>query len=108
MSKDTNYPLIIVFYIDREMMSNSQAIEPFANSVNDILASKNANAIAFFVPTDGEDRVECINPLQVEKADMVKINKMVEDIKTQFSIGTDIDLPNNEIITGDESENDKN
>jgi hypothetical protein len=108
MSDNTNYPLIIVFYIDREMMSNAQAIQPFANSVNDILASKNANAIAFFVPTDGEDRVECINPLQVEKADMVKINKMVEDIKTQFSIGTDIDLPNNEIITGDESENNKN
>ncbi len=104
MSDNTNYPLIIVFYIDREMMSNPQAIQPFADSVNNILALKNANAIAFFVPTDGEDRVECVNPLQVEKADMVKINKMVEDIKNQFSIGIDIDAPNNEIITGDSSE----
>jgi hypothetical protein len=101
---ETNYPMVLVFYIDREMMSNPQVIQPFADSVNNILALKNANAIAFFVPTDGEDRVECVNPLQVEKADMVKINKMVEDIKNQFSIGVDIDVPNNEIITGDSSE----
>lgn len=104
MSENNNHPLIIVFYIDREMMSNPEVIQPFADSVNDILAKKDANAIAFFVPTDGEERVECINPLQVEKADMVKINKMVEDIKNQFSIGADIDVPNNEIITGDSSE----
>ena len=104
MNENNNHPLIIVFYIDREMMSNPQAIQPFADSVNDILAKKDANAIAFFVPTDGEERVECINPLQVEKADMVKINKMVEDIKNQFSIGADIDVPNSEIITGDSSE----
>jgi hypothetical protein len=101
---ETNYPMVLVFYIDREMMSNPQVIQPFADSVNDILAKKDANAIAFFVPTDGEEKVECVNPLQVEKADMVKINKMVEDIKNQFSIGVDIDVPNNEIITGDSSE----
>lgn len=87
---NNNYPLIIVFYLDREMMSNPHIIGPYTESINDILAKKNANAIALFLPTDGEERVECLNPLQIEKADMEKINIIIEDIKKQFSIDTNI------------------
>ena len=99
---EKTYPLIIVFYLDREMMKNKQIIAPFAESVNMILAEKNANAMAFFLPTDGEERVECINPLIVPEVDMSKINKMVEDIKVAFSVGADSaeDVPEIEIIPG--------
>jgi hypothetical protein len=87
-----NYPLIIVFYLDRELMMQREIIEPFSQSVNDALVKKDANAIAFFLPTDGEERVECINPLVTPEVEMEKINKMVEDIKTNFSIGVDMDI----------------
>ena len=95
---DKQYPLIIVFYLDAELMSNPQIIKPFADSVNDALGKRQANAMAFFIPTKGEERVECINPIMVKDADMEEINKMVEDIKASFSVGVDLNIPDEEII----------
>ena len=70
---EKGYPLIIVMYLDREMMMNPDIIKPFAESLNDALTQRQANAMAFFLPTDGEERIECINPVQVDEADMDKI-----------------------------------
>jgi len=101
-----NYPLIIVFYLDAEMMKIPEIIKPFADSVNTMLAHKNANAMAFFLPTKGEERVECINPTVVDKADMAKINQMVEDITKNFSIGEDINVDVEDVELDDTEEND--
>jgi hypothetical protein len=94
---ENQYPLILVFYLDAEMMKIKEIIQPFAESVNHMLAEKNSNAMAFFIPTKGEERVECINPSIIAEADMSKINQMVEDIKEQFSIDADIDIEDEEI-----------
>jgi hypothetical protein len=79
------------------MMKVKEIIQPFADSVNTMLAHKNANAMAFFIPTKGEERVECINPSIIAEADMAKINEMVEDIRKSFAIGEDIDVSDEEI-----------
>ncbi len=97
-----SYPLIIVFYLDAEMMKVKEIIQPFADSVNTMLAHKNANAMAFFIPTKGEERVECINPSIVAEADMAKINAMVEDIKKSFAIGEEINVEDEDIDMTDE------
>jgi hypothetical protein len=97
-----SHPLIIVFYLDAEMMQVKEIIQPFADSVNTMLAHKNANAMAFFIPTKGQERVECINPSIVAEADMAKINEMVEDIKKSFAIGADIDVADEDIDMTDE------
>jgi len=89
---EKGYPLIIVFYLDAEMMKMKDIIQPFAESVNTMLAHKESNALAFFLPTKGEERIECINPTIVAAADMAKINEMIEDIKTTFTVGLDIDV----------------
>tara|TARA_B100000927_G_scaffold90875_1_gene73532 strand:- start:426 stop:746 length:321 start_codon:yes stop_codon:yes gene_type:complete len=98
---EKGYPLLIVFYLDREMMTNPDIVQPFANSVNDALAQREANAMAFFLPTDGEERIECINPIQVTKTNMKKINKLVEDLTNNFDIGKGADKgksdPSNDI-----------
>jgi hypothetical protein len=99
---DKQYPLILVFYLDRELMKNPDIIKPFADSVNDALAKRKANAMAFFLPTDGEERIECINPVMIKEADMSEVNKMIEDIKKAFSVGDDSTLPNIEIDTTNE------
>jgi hypothetical protein len=101
--KDKNFPLILVFYLDRELMQNRDIIQPFADSVNEAIAKRRANAMAFFLPTDGEERVECINPIMVKETDMEEINTMVQDIKKAFSIGDDIFRD-----VGFESSNDEN
>ncbi len=89
-SNGKNSPLFLVFYLDREMMG-SEIMQGFADHVDKALIAKDANAMAFFVPTDGEERVECINPILVEETEMGRINKIIEDIKNNFDIGNGAD-----------------
>ncbi len=88
---EKGYPLLIVFYLDREMMMNPDVIQPFAESVNHAISQREANAMAFFIPTDGEERIECINPLQVEETEMGRINGIIQDIVKSFDIGQGAD-----------------
>lgn len=88
------HPLIIIFYLDSEMMKIKDIIQPFVESVNNMIKQKESNVMAFFLPTKGEERVECINPKIVGEADMDKIYKMIEDIKETFSIGVDLPIDN--------------
>lgn len=87
MSENINYPLILVFYIDRDTMRNPQIVQPFVDSVNLMLHEKDANAMAFFLPTDGEERIEAINPKVIEPVEMERINKIVEDLTKNFDMG---------------------
>lgn len=86
----TEYPLTLVFYLDREILTSSM-IDSYVDSINFMIKEKNLNMVALFLPcgVNESERVECINPILVEKTDMEKINKLVNDIKTQFSVGVD-------------------
>lgn len=105
---EKNYPLIIVFYLDGEMMKQKEIITPFVEAVNNMLHQKNANALAFFLPTAGEERIECINPVIIKEADMEKINAIVEDIKTNFSVAAEMELPIEEVTTDTEIKEEHN
>ena len=89
------YPLILVFYMDRELMQ-SQVMPSIATSINDAIALREANAMAFFVPTDGKERIECINPIALKKTDMKKINKIVKDLVKNFDMGQGADEGKND------------
>jgi hypothetical protein len=82
-----NLPLVLVFYLNRELMSNAHIIKPFADAVNDSIADREANAMAFFLPTDGLERIECINPLIATKKEKSRISKMIDEIEKNFDIG---------------------
>lgn len=87
---EKGYPLMLVFYMDRALLA-SEVMGQIAMSINDAIAEREANAMAFFVPTDGEERIECINPMMVQEADMERINKIVEDLTKNFDIGQGAD-----------------
>jgi hypothetical protein len=95
---ETQYPLVLVFYIDAEVLKNREIITPFVESVNDMIAKKESNVMAFFLPTTGEERIECINPVTLKETDMYKINKLIEDIRINFSIGTEMPEFDEDII----------
>jgi len=88
---NNNYPLILALYYDRSLMDSPEILNAMATGINNQLVAKDANAMAFFLPTDGEERIECINPVQVEEADMAKINTIMEDIKKHYDIGQGAD-----------------
>jgi hypothetical protein len=80
------------------MMKVKEIMEPFANSVNSIINVKKLNAIAFFLPTDGEERVECINPVIAPKEEMEKVSKIIDDIQKSFGVGEKFDnIPEEDI-----------
>ena len=81
---ENQHPLIIVFYLDAELMKTKEIIQPFAESVNQMLAHKKANALAFFIPTNGEERVECISHVTEPLKNNVK--QLISDIKENFKI----------------------
>lgn len=83
---ETQYPLILVFYVAGDVITQREIMQNFIESVNLLIESKQLNALAFFVPTDGEERIECINPILVEPTYMEKINKMVSDIAKSFDM----------------------
>lgn len=103
MSKiEKQHPLILVFYIDKELMSNPDIMQPFVDHVNNMIIQKEANMMTFFLPTDGEERIECINPIQIEPAKMDEIMGTINDIAKNFlDIGQGADdgknNPENEI-----------
>ena len=90
MSETKQHPLVIVFYLDRQLMSNSEIMVPFTEAIDQIIKQKDFNALALFMPTDGEERVECINPVVTPKIEMDKIYRMIDDISKQFGLGEDI------------------
>lgn len=91
-----NYPLILVFYLDRDLMSNREIMTQFTEYVDQMIVAKEANVMAFFIPTDDEERVECINPIQVEETEMERIHGIIEDLKKNFDIGQGADNGKNE------------
>ena len=92
MEINKEQPLIVVFYLDRDMMSNPKIIQPFADSVNVLIEQKKANMMAFFLPTDGEERIETINPIQVESTEMERINNIVNDLVKNFGMDDKNDI----------------
>ncbi len=93
MNNKNEHPLVLVFYLDRDLMQNPEIIKAFSEAINRLINVKQLNALALFMPTDGEERVECINPVIATDEQISHISKLIEDIKKQFSVGVD-DLSN--------------
>ena len=89
--ENKEYPIVLVFYLNRELMSNGEIIQPFVEAVNQSIAEREANMMAFFLPTDGQERVECINPLTATAEEKSRIGKLIDDISTNFDIGQGAD-----------------
>lgn len=96
--ENSNYPLILVFYLDRDVMMQGDIIRAFAESVNNAIAQREANCMAFFLPTDGEERIECINPVMMHEADMGKVNDMIQDLASNFDVGKGGDIGKDDTI----------
>ena len=80
--KDT--PLILIFYFKRELLSNMEINRQMRMAID--VAIANTNIVAFLLPTDGAEKVDCINPVMLEKPDLERIDKLVSDISAQFDL----------------------
>jgi hypothetical protein len=83
---DNKYPLILVFYFKRDLFEHREIISEIAETIEKSLEIKAVNAVTYMMPTDDNERVECINPVQVAEPEMDKIMKILEDLKKENDV----------------------
>jgi hypothetical protein len=83
-------PLILVFYIFRDVLSNPEIREQYSKSVEEYFNHKGDDVRIFFIPTDTEERLECVNPKFIEdKNTYEQLVKDLEEVKLKFDVGVD-------------------
>ena len=83
----TERPLILVFYLERGVVENPQLQMQFKEGLNKYIENSKVNMMGFVLPTDGEERIECLNPVVTPQDDMEKIVEMLKDMEKKFDIG---------------------
>lgn len=84
------HPLVLVFYLDIEIMQNEERRTTIVESVNLVIEKKRMNAVAFFLPTTTAERIDCINPVILPEDEMQKVQAMIDDVNKHFGIGADL------------------
>jgi hypothetical protein len=90
-SQNSNYtPLILVFYLQRDLFGNREMISTYGESVRKYLEDKGDDVRLFFLPTDEKEEIKCINPIYIDDNDEIeKLNELIEDISNKFQVGVE-------------------
>jgi len=83
-------PLILVFYLDKNLFSNREMIATYGENVRQYLENKGDDVRLFFLPTEGEEKISCINPVYIdEQKDFDRLQDLIEDLTNKFQIGVE-------------------
>ena len=83
-------PLILVFYLDKNLFSNRDMIATYGENVRQYLENKGDDVRLFFLPTEGEEKITCINPVYIdEQKDFDRLQDLIEDLTNKFQIGVE-------------------
>ena len=86
----TDEPLILVFYLHESNFVNQEAIKLYSENVKNYFDENGDNVRLFFMPTSGEERIECINPVYItEKTEIEKLNTLTEEVEKLFQVGVE-------------------
>jgi len=89
-SQNLNYtPLILVFYLDRNLFTNQELISNYGENVKRYLENNGDEVRIFFLPTDDKEEIKCINPVHIGDDEIERINELIEDISNKFQIGVE-------------------
>jgi hypothetical protein len=62
----------------------------YGETVREYLENRGDDVRLFFLPTDGQERIECINPVYIDdETEYEKLNDMIEDLSNKFQIGVE-------------------
>lgn len=83
-------PIILVFYIYRDVLARQELREQYFESIKKYFDEMKMKTAIFFLPTDTEERIECINPKFIEDQDEItKLRKVLESAEKLFAIDTE-------------------
>ncbi len=83
-------PLILVFYLERSLFAEIEMIATYGDNVRQYLESRGDDVILFFLPTDNEEKIVCVNPVYIdEQEDFDRLNDLIEDLTKKFEVGVE-------------------
>jgi hypothetical protein len=78
-------PLFLVFYLGRDLFTNKELVAAYGENVKKYLDEKGDNVRLFFMPTDSEEKIVCINPLYIDTKDEYnKIDSLIKELESQL------------------------
>lgn len=78
-------PLFIVFYLSRDLFTNKELVAAYGENVKKYLDEKGDNVRLFFIPTEKEEKIVCINPLYIkDEEEFSKIDVLIKDLESQL------------------------
>ncbi len=83
-------PLILVFYLERSLFAEREMIATYGDNVRQYLESRGDDVRLFFLPTDNEEKIVCVNPVYIdEQEDFDRLNDLIEDLTKKFEVGVE-------------------
>lgn len=83
-------PLILVFYLERSLFAEREMITTYGENVKQYLESRGDDVRLFFLPTDNEEKIVCVNPVYIdEQEDFDRLNDLIEDLTKKFEVGVE-------------------
>lgn len=80
-------PLILVFYLYPEVFQDKEILKQYSTSLKTYFDEQNDDVRLIFLPTQKEERVECVNPVNIDKKDELnKLDKLISEVKEKFDI----------------------
>jgi spore coat polysaccharide biosynthesis protein SpsF (cytidylyltransferase family) len=65
-------------------------IATYGENVRQYLENKGDDVRLFFLPTETEERISCINPVYIdEQEDFDRLQDLIEDLTNKFQIGVE-------------------
>ena len=90
-SENRDYtPLILVFYLEKSLFTNTDMIRIYGENVKEYLENKGDEVRLFFMPTEGKEEIKCINPVYIDESeDIQNLNDLISDLENKFQVGVE-------------------
>ena len=82
--------LILVFYLHESNFTNQEMMRSYSESVKRYFDENGDNVRLFFMRTEGQEKIECINPVYLtDRSDIDKLNDLTSKLEEMFQVGVD-------------------
>lgn len=86
----TYSPLILVFYLQKDLFANREMIATYGENVKQYLENRGDDVRLFFLPTEEQEKIVCVNPVYIEdQNEFDKLNDLIEDLTNKFQVGVE-------------------
>jgi len=82
--------LILVFYLDQSNFAQQDLLKAYSENVKRYFDENGDNVRLFFIPTNGQEKIECINPVYLtDRSEIDKLNDLTSKLEEMFQVGVE-------------------